>query len=286
MADIYATREEDFCHFTTIPITVVKDHDALNRRMAAEFVSLLRAKAERNEMLTAILPVGPLDYTHFAEAVTREGLSCKNLIAYNMDEYLDENDELISTDHPLSFRRYMEESFYSRLSADARPLPENVRMPDPKEPERTTAFFESIGGADIVWGGFGLTGHFAFNDPPEPGEDDSVEAVRDSRTRCVTICRESMAQMAIGGTNGNIDIIPKRAITLGMYELSLSKKVHMTFMRSWHAGVWRRAFFGPVTPRCPGSFLQEHPNIEITMSEIAAQPPLINVTQATGEEEE
>jgi len=286
MSDIYSTTTEDFSKFTQIPITVVKDHAALNQRVADEFVTLLREKTEKDDMLTVILPVGPLDYTYFAAVVNREGLSCRNLIAYNMDEYLDENDELVSVDHPLSFRKYMEESFWSRLSDDARPLPENIRMPDPHAPEKTTAFFESIGGADIVWGGLGATGHFAFNDPPEPNEDQSAEAVRGSRTRCLTICRESMTQMAIGGTNGYVEIIPKRAITLGMYELAMSKKVHMTFMRSWHAGVWRRAFFGPVTPTCPGSFLQEHSNIEIMLSEIAAQPPLVNVTQAIGEEEE
>jgi glucosamine-6-phosphate deaminase len=283
--DIYAVAKDAFSQHTHIPITVVRDHAALNERIAAEFVALLREKSARDEMLVAVLPVGPLDYTFFADAVTREGLSCRNLITYNMDEYLDDHNELIPVDHPLSFRRYMEESFFGRLPEDARPLPENVRFPDPQAPERTTEFFESIGGADIVWGGLGLTGHFAFNDPPEPGEKFTIEDVRDSRTRCLTICRESMTQMAMGGTNGNVDIIPKRAVTLGMHELRMSKRVHMTFMRSWHAGVWRRAFFGPVTPQCPGSFLQEHANIEITMAEIAAEPPIVNVTQATGEEE-
>ena len=87
----------------------------------------------------------------------------------------------------------------------------------------------------------------------------------------------------MGGTNGNWDIIPKRAVTLGMYELLLSKKIYMTFMRNWHSGVLRRVLFGPVTGRCPGSFVQEHPNVEVILTELAAAVPVMNVAQATGE---
>jgi len=70
----------------------------------------------------------------------------------------------------------------------------------------------------------GITGHFAFNDPPEPHEPLSDDDVRTSRTRRLTIPRESATQMAMGGVNGNWDILPRRAVTLGMHELLLSKR--------------------------------------------------------------
>jgi glucosamine-6-phosphate deaminase len=129
----------------------------------------------------------------------------------------------------------------------------------------------------------GITGHFAFNDPPEPGEPVIDDEVRSSRTRRLTISRESATQMAMGGVSGNWDILPRRAVTLGMYELLLSKRIHLTFMRDWHAGVLRRALFGPVTGRCPGSFLQEHPHVAVTVTRLAAKVPLCHVAQATGE---
>ena len=68
-----------------------------------------------------------------------------------------------------------------------------------------------------------------------------------------------------------------------MHELLLSKRIHLTFMRSWHAGVLRRALFGRVTGLCPGSFVQEHPNVDVTITRLAARVPLCNVAQATGE---
>jgi glucosamine-6-phosphate deaminase len=129
----------------------------------------------------------------------------------------------------------------------------------------------------------GLTGHFAFNDPPEPGEPIDDHMVKNSRTRIVTICRESQAQMCMGGTGGNWEIIPARAVTLGLYEILMSKKIHLTFMRSWHAGVLRKALFGPVTGSCPGSFVQTHPHVEVTLTDLAAKVPLIHVAQRIAE---
>jgi glucosamine-6-phosphate deaminase len=94
----------------------------------------------------------------------------------------------------------------------------------------------------------------------------------------------STAQMAMGGTNGNLEIIPSRCVTIGMYEMLKSERFHLTFMRNWHAGLWRRGLLGPVSSEFPGSLLQDHPNLTVTMTELAAKPPMINTTQATGEE--
>lgn len=285
MQDIYSLTVEQLPCELRNRITVVESVDALNRRIAAEFADLLAEKSARNEMLTAICPVGPLDYSWFAAEVVRRGLSCRGLRTINMDEYLDANDQLIPLEHPLSFRRFMEETFFSQLPPAARPLPENIIFPDPDAPEKVTKLLDAIGGADICWAGFGITGHVAFNDPPAlVGEPTDLDSFRDCRTRKLTISAPSMAQMAMGGTNGNMEIIPKRAITVGMHELLQARKFHLTFMRNWHAGLWRRALLGPVTPEFPGSLLQEHPNPTITMTSLAAAPPVLNTAQATGEE--
>jgi glucosamine-6-phosphate deaminase len=66
------------------------------------------------------------------------------------------------------------------LKPALRPDRANVRFPDPHAPEAATALIEWFGGADNCSGGLGTTGHFAFNDPPEPGEPVSDEQVRDS----------------------------------------------------------------------------------------------------------
>lgn len=286
-ADDYNQLEfEDFARRRRFRFDLVANCDELNRKIAREAVDLIKAANEKKRTILMIVPVGPLDFSYWARLINQENVSCSGLTTMGMDEYLDASDRAISRAHSLSFHGYVQRTLVDPLKPKLRPDPANVRFPDPREPEVATALIESFGGADVCYGGMGITGHFAFNDPPEPGEPVVDDEVRNSRTRRLTISRESTAQMALGGVNGNLDILPRRAVTLGMYELLLSKRIHLTFMRSWHAGVLRRALFGPVTGRCPGSFIQEHNHVEVTVTRLAAKVPLCNVAQATGEGEE
>ena len=284
--DICAMRVDDLPPSLRQKVTVVADAEALSRRAAEQLAAALADSQVDGRTLTAICPVGPLDYRIIAEEITRRGLSCRNLRTINMDEYLDDNDRMIPTEHPLSFRRFMEETLFSRLAPGNRPPEENSIFPDPDAPEKITELIDSIGGADICWAGFGITGHVAFNDPPAmTGGETDLEAFKHCKTRKLTICPMSMAQMALTGTDGNVEIIPTRAVTVGMYELLKTKCFHLTFMRNWHAGLWRRGLLGPITSDFPGSLLQEHPNFTVTMTELAARPPVANTAQSTGEQQ-
>jgi glucosamine-6-phosphate deaminase len=282
--DIYATTVNDLPRQFRDKVSVVSDVDVLNKKIAEQFADDLAAKSALGEILTIICPVGPIDYSYFAAEIKKRNLDCKYLRTVNMDEYVDEDGKLIGVDHPLSFRKFMNETFFSHLPEDNRPLPENIIFPDPESPEKVTELIDSIGGADICWAGFGITGHVAFNDPPEMlGEPTDLESFKNCKTRVVITSPMANAQMMMGGTNGAFEIIPKRAVTIGMYEMLKSKKFNLTFMRNWHAGLWRKALFGSVTSEFPGSLLQEHPNLEIIMTELAAEMPVVNTSQATGE---
>ena len=282
--NVYAMKIEELDSSLSEKITIVDGVIELNQYLAKLFADQLEEKMSKRKMLTVICPVGPLNYEYFAEEVLRRQLSCRNLRTINMDEYLDDNDRMIGPDHPLSFRKFMEKTFFSHLPDDKRPLPENIIFPDPDKPGKVTELIDSIGGADVCWAGFGITGHLAFNDPPQMiGEPEDLESFSNCRTRKITICPMATAQMAMGGTNGNLDILPARAVTLGMYELLKTKKFYLTFMRNWHAGLWRKALMGPVTSSFPGSLLQGHPNLSVVMTKLASRLPVVNITQANGE---
>jgi glucosamine-6-phosphate deaminase len=282
--DCYNLSKDDLVNCKQIKFTVVPALPDLNLRIAREIASHIKAKNERGDKSYLILPVGPLTYSYLADICNREKIALKNLEIFMMDEYVGEDGSIISPDHPLSFFRFIKKGLVDNLDKDLGLDLRKIHFPDPHYPEVVTKKIESIGGVDICYGGFGITGHFAFNDPPGPGLKMTVEQMKNIRARTLTISRESITQMAMGGTNGNLAIIPGRAVSLGMYELLMSKKIHLTFMRSWHAGVLRRALFGPVTVRCPGSLIRKHPDFEVTLTEIAARPPLLNVSQATGPE--
>jgi len=281
--DLYSIPFEDFASLKPWTFVKVPDAAALSRLVAEEVTGALKRAAAEGRKLMVICPVGPLDYSYWAEQMNREGADGSFLVTVNMDEYVDDSGALIGESHPLSFRRFMRENLFGRLEGKARVPEENIHFPSPEQPEGTTRLIEAHGGADLCYGGLGLTGHFAFNDPPPRDQPCDDEAVRNSRTRVVRICPESQAQMCMGGTGGNWDIIPERAVTLGMYELLMSKRIHLTFLRSWHAGVLRRALFGPVTGRCPGSLVQRHQNVRVTVTELAASLPLIHVAQRIAE---
>lgn len=274
---------EDFARLRPYRFTRVANVDELNRRMARIAVDLIKDANARQKRLLMIIPVGPLDYTYWSKLINEENVSCAGLTTLSMDEYIDDAGRPIDVTHPLTFRGYIQRTLIAPIKPHLRPDAANVCFPDPQNPAAATALVESFGGADFCASGVGISGHFAFNDPPEPGDNVSDEEVRNSRTRVLTVSRESNTQMAMGGVNGNWDMVPRRAVTLGMYELLLSKRIHLTFMRSWHAGILRRALFGPVTGQFPASFIQQHPNVEVTLTRLAAEIPCCNVLQATGE---
>ena len=284
--DYNQAKFEDFGQLRPYKFNLVANWAALNRRIAREAIDAIKAAHLANRQVLMLLPIGPIDYSYWTILCNEEKVSCEPLIALFMVEYLDDRNHYIATNHPLSFRHYVQKTLVNRLEPKLRPDPANIKFPDPHQPAAATALIESRGGADICFSGMGITGHLAFNDPPEPGEPLDDAEVRGSRTRGVTLSRESITQIAMGGVHGNWDVLPHRAVTLGLHEILMSRKIHLTLMRSWHSGVMRRALFGPVSGRCPASFVQQHKDVEVTVTALAARVPVCNLTQATGEGED
>jgi glucosamine-6-phosphate deaminase len=167
-----------------------------------------------------------------------------------------------------------------RLDADKKLPPEQLILPDPTDLEMVPRKMAEYGGIDITYGGFGINGHFAFNSPPREEED--LDTFLNHSVRLMELREGDMIQMAMGGTAGNLEMIPPKGCTIGPKELMSAKQIHLTFMRSWHAGVLRRALFGPVTSNYPGSIVQRHPNVKATVTSIAAQLPPLSILQNPG----
>lgn len=253
----------------------VDTYEDLCRFIAADLVNRIKADQAQGKMTKVILPVGPVDYTYFSQICNREGLSCESLVIFAMDEYLDCNGRPLLPCHPLSFRGYFQRTILDILEPAYRLPDDQLIIPVPDNVECIPQLIESFGGIDVTYGGLGINGHIAFNSPPENCDD--LNAFRNTTARAVKLCEADIVQFAIGGTLGNLEIVPERACTLGIKELLSAREVHMMFMRPWHAGVLRRALFGPVTAQFPGSLVQLHPSVTISMTNEAAQLPVLNV---------
>jgi glucosamine-6-phosphate deaminase len=280
MIDYYAIRAEEFSLHRPYKFNLLGTHADLCNLFAREVVDLIKINAARGEMTKLILPVGPLDYRAFAELCNRERVSCESLVVFSMDEYANADGTAVSIEHPLSFRAFYQTNLLDLLDSQNKLPPDQLILPDPANLDLVREKLAQYAPVDVCYGGFGINGHFAFNSPPL--EETDLETFRNTTVRIIQPREGDVIQMAIGGTAGNLEIIPPKAATLGMKELLSARHMHLTFMRSWHAGVLRRGLFGPVTPSFPGSLVQLHPNVTVSVTELAAQLPPFSILQSPG----
>jgi glucosamine-6-phosphate deaminase len=253
---------------TTVRVRIGGDAEALARLMAEEIVGLIRENNDVDRPTCLIVPVGPVgQYRILARIITEDNLDCSRITFINMDEFLGDDGGWIDPGHPLSFRGFMDRSFYRWLSPEARFRPENRIFPDPSEPDAIALRIAERGGVDVCFGGIGLNGHLAFNEPEDVGLDEFAART----TRSLAIAPESRAHMAVNLACA-LDLIPRRAVTVGMREILAARRVHLYANRPWQSGVVRQALHGPVTPLCPASYLQRHPDATLTLADFVAEP--------------
>jgi glucosamine-6-phosphate deaminase len=254
-------------------VRVVGDAASVAAHMAGDMSEFLLRGSKR--AATLIVPVGPVDqFPLLARLINENRIDCRQAVFINMDEYLTDDDQWVPLEHPLSFRGYMQRAFYELLDPQLAPSPENRVFPDPCEPEAIGRLIAARGGVDCCFGGIGINGHVAFNEPPEPGEKCTPEQFSALPTRVLSLARETRTINAVT-VGGEISVIPRRAVTVGMKEILASRRLRFYCNRPWQSAVVRRALHGPWTPACPASLLRRHPDALLTIAEyVAAQPEI------------
>ena len=259
-----------------IPLVRLPTSEAVIARFADDLLAeYRRARAAGREKVVFIVPVGPVgQFDLLARRANVEGESLRDLVVLNMDEYLSpDGREWIPESDPLSFRRHMQAHFYDLLDPALAPPPAQRLFPEPRDPDAVPRALAGWGGVDVCFGGIGITGHVAFNDPPEPGEPVGLAEFRRLPTRVVRLARETIVINAVTGARGNLDRIPRLAVTVGMREILEARKVRIYMNREWQCAIVRKILHGPVTERVPASLLQEHGDARLTIAEAVARLP-------------
>ena len=259
-----------------IPLEILPDNSSLIQRFADDLLAEYQAaRMAGRDKVVFILPVGPVgQFDLVSEICNKRRISLKDLVIINMDEYLTANGlDFIPTSDPLSFRRHMNDHFYSRLDPELCPPPAQRIFPSPTDPEAVPRLIKDLGGCDVCFGGIGITGHVAFNDPPEPGEEISLESFGNLSTRVVQLSRETLLINAVTTCRGNLDRIPRLAVTVGMKEIQDSRKVRIYMNRSWQSAVVRKILHGEVSPDVPASLLQKHQDVRFVITDYVAEVP-------------
>jgi glucosamine-6-phosphate deaminase len=262
---------------TRVKVRVVGNAAAVIVDMAHWMADFLREQNERGEPTRWIVPVGPVDqFPILAEICNRERISLRDAVLFNMDEYCDECGHVLPPDHPLSFAGFMNRRFYDLLDSELRPLPENRIFPDPRDLDALPRHIDAVGGVDVCFGGIGINGHVAFNEPPEPGEQISADEFGRLPTRVLRLSRETRTINSVT-VGGDLWTIPPKCVTIGMREILAARAVRIYMNRPWQSGIVRRILHGPVTPAVPASLLRTHDRVVFTIADFVGEPPRIGL---------
>jgi glucosamine-6-phosphate deaminase len=195
-----------------------------------------------------------------------------------MDEYLTPSLEYIDLGSPLSFRAGMDRVFYNLIDPEFN-IPEAQRIfPKPGNEGNILEIIQKAGKLDMCMGGIGITGHMAFNEPPEPGVEMTNEEFKKLPTRILKLARETRTINAYMNASADLDAIPENCITVGMKEIWMARKIRICMPRDWNAAGFRKVLYGPATCKFPCSLFQEHPDTKVYVC-VAAMQPVITVTR-------
>ncbi len=244
-----------------IPVKVYDNKQQAFEAMADMMVDTIVANNKAGKKTLFIVPVGPVgQYPYFVEKVNSQSISLKDVTFINMDEYMASETELIGTDNKLSFRKFMHEEVYGKIY-ERLIMPECQRIfPSPTNRVVIEEVIAKHGGVDVCFGGIGINGHMAFNEPPEAEDKITEKQFCDLSVRVQKISRETKVVNGLNEFDGAYYLMPDYCVTIGMKQILNAKKVRLFVFRDWHKSVVRRAVLGEKSMYFPASLLQGHPD--------------------------
>jgi glucosamine-6-phosphate deaminase len=251
-------------------LAVVETLDDLHAHFARALAEEIEGNNRAGRPTVMILPVGPTgQYPIFVETVNRGGIPLNDCTFFFMDEYADRGGVEVGEDHPESFRGAMRPVWES-IRAELRPDPSRVVFPLSSNLYRLKDMIAEAGGIGTCYGGVGIHGHIAFNEP-EPG-------VRHTDPRVVDLNPYTVTMNAIrAGVGGDLENFPRRALTLGMNQCLDARRIRL-YVRNdipdlqWANTVLRLAVLGRPGPDYPVTYVREHPDWAVVTDRNTAAP--------------
>ena len=254
-------------------LVIVKDIDALHERFANTIAAEIKGNNKKGRTTKLILPVGPVgQYPILVDMINTEKISLKKCWFFYMDENCDENGIAVPATHPLSFKGEMEEMFFSKIKKGLMIPAKQLTFPDHKNIQTLKGKIESVGGIDTCYGGIGLHGHVAFNEPEaNVKESDPRLVYLNDFTNTINCIRSNVG--------GNLVNFPRKAVTLGMRQILGARRLRLYCRNGidldWANTVLRLGVFGQPGEDYPVTFIRDHRDYVITTDEDTAKQPKI-----------
>ena len=246
-----------YCRYEKVPTEIFETEYAGVQYVADQIVAAINAHNGAEPFLLG-LTTGKTPLGLYRELVARHEagkVSFKNVAVVSLDEFYP-----IAPDHKQSRNYRIREELLNHVDIKEA----NVHVIDAtasvEEISNYCKAYEKIASkVDFMVIGMGEKGQLGFN---EPGSYEK------SRTRLVQLSLNSRKVQA-GSFSKNE--IPTMAITMGIETILKSKKIVLMAWGENKANVIKKVVEGEKTEMVPASLLQQHPDIEVVIDEIAGE---------------
>ncbi|MDQ3535437.1 MAG: glucosamine-6-phosphate deaminase [Bacteroidota bacterium] len=247
--------------FEKLPVTVYPDQHIASIKVAHRIANLIKNKQQKGETTVLGLATGATPIKLYAELVRlhkSEGLSFKNVVTFNLDEYYPM--------HPSASQSYvtfMNDNLFNHIDIDKN----NIHIPKGTlSLEEIPAFcldyehkIEALGGLDLQILGIGRTGHIGFN---EPG------SAPNSGTRLVTL--DDLTRRDASRDFGGKQNVPTKAITMGIGTIFKAREIILMAWSQKKASIIKKAVEGEISGDVPATYLQLSDHVEFVLDKDAA----------------
>lgn len=234
---------------------------------ARYIVSRIKAKAAVTDKPFVLgLPTGGTPVGTYQELIRmhRNGeISFRNVITFNMDEYVG-----LPEEHPESYHSFMARNFFDHVDIPKENI--NILNGNAADLAAECASYEqkilAAGGIDLFMGGVGEDGHLAFNEP---------FSSLVSRTRVKSLTYDTILVNS-RFFDGDISKVPTTALTVGVGTVMDAKEVLVLAFGHKKATALKNAIEGAYSQTCTLSALQAHPHGIIVADELSVGELKVN----------
>lgn len=195
-------------------------------------------------------------YKRIIEKYEKGEVSLKDITTFNLDEYCG-----LPQDNVNSYFYFMKDNLFGKTDVDFRKV--NFLSGTSGEIEAECDAYrkaiEEAGGIDIQILGIGTNGHIGFNEPSDSFTDGPFR---------VKLTQSTIDSNIKYFEDGNM---PTHALTMGTGDIMRAKKIVLIATGEAKAEAIFKTVKGEVTPMCPASVLQNHPDATIFVDEEAAK---------------
>ena len=249
--------------YERIPAHIFDDETAACSRLAEKIVGYINS---HEGIYRLGLTTGSSPVALYQELVRRHKageVSFKNVITFNMDEYVG-----LPEEHPESYHSFMARNFFDHVDVPKENI--NILNGNAEDLAAECAAYEAkivaAGGIDLFMGGVGEDGHLAFNEP---------FSSLVSRTRVKSLTYDTILVNS-RFFDGDISKVPTTALTVGVGTVMDAKEVLVLAFGHKKANALREAIEGAYSHKCTLSALQAHPHGIIVADELAVGELKVN----------